>query len=188
MIIMGMYDDIVEGVSESITIMGLPFYAENIRPNEPYNRREREFTPILGGTERVTQGKYIHREWTFNTTIFFPTGRPDAYDKQFKEMLSKPVEVISRYMGGKVNALIKVSPEFPESSPNHMDLEVTVTEVPGKKSLIPGESFTVPKTKKISTKTKVTTTKKTSNSNKTSSKNSKSKRNTVKKKNKIKGK
>ena len=186
---MGMYDDLVEGVSESVMIMGMPFYAENIRPNEPYNRREREFTPILGGTERVTQGKYIHREWTFNTTIFFPTGRPDAYDKQFKEMLSKPVEVISRYMGGKFNALIQVSPEFPEYSPNHMELEVTVTEVPGKKSLIPGESFTVPKTKKISTKTKVTTTtKKTTSSKKTSSKNSKSKRNSATKKNKTKGK
>lgn len=185
--LMGMYDDLVEGVSESIMIMGMPFYAENIRPTEPYNRREREFTPILGGTERVTQGKYIHREWSFNTTIYFPTGQPDAYDKQFKEMLSKPVEVISRYMGGKFQALIELSPEFLEYSPNHMELDVTVTEVPEKKSLIPGESFTVPKTKKISTENKVTTTAKgNSGSNKSSSNDNGSKRNSVEKKNKAK--
>lgn len=179
---MGMYDDITNGVSESILIMNIPFYAENIRPKEPYNRREREFTPVLGGTEIVTQGKYIHREWTFNTTIFFPTGQPDTYDDQFKEMISKPVEVISKYMGGKFNALIQLSPEFPEYSPNHMELEVTVTEIPSKKSRIPGESFTVPKTKKVSTNSKVTTTKKTTNSKKSSK--SKSKRNQVAKKKK----
>lgn len=177
-----MYDDMIEGVSESITIMGLPFHAENIRPKEPYNRREREFKPILGGTEIVTQGKYVHREWTFNTTIFFPTGKPDVYDNQFKEMLSKPVEVISRYMGGKFNALIQLSPEFQEYSPNHIELEVTVIEVPDKKSLIPGESFTVPKIKKVSSNTKVTTTKKTTNSKKSSK--SKSKRKSVARKNK----
>lgn len=179
---MGMYDDMVKGVSESITIMGIPFYAENIRPKEPYNRREREFTPILGGTEIVTQGKYIHREWTFNTTIFFPTDKPDAYDNQFREMLSKPVEVISRYMGGKFNALISLSPEFPEYSINHMELEITVIEIPDKKSRIPGESFIIPKTKKVSTNSKVTTTKKTTNSKKSSK--SKSKRNQVAKKKK----
>lgn len=146
---MGMYNDMRKGVSESIKIMGYPFYAENITANEPYNRREREFTSILGGTERVTRGKYIHREFSFSTTIYFPTGRPNAYDKIFKKMVSKPVEVISKYMGGKFNAIIKLEPSFPENSPNHMDLNVTVTEVPEVKSRIPGERFTVPKPKKI---------------------------------------
>lgn len=177
---MGMYDDMVEGVSESITIMGVPFYAENIRAREAYNRREREFIPILGGTERVIQGKYVHREWTFNTTIYFPTGEPNAYDNQFKEMLSKPVEVISKYMGGKFNALIELSPEFPEYSVNHMELEVTVIEVPTEKSRIPGESFTVPTTKKISAD-KVNTSKESTTSSESVTK---SKRNQIPKKKK----
>lgn len=179
---MGMYDDIVTGVSETVKIMGIPFYAENINADEPVNRREREFTSILGGTERVSQGKYVHREYSFTTTIFFPTGRPDAYDKTFNEIMSKTVEVISPYMGGKFNAEVKISKSFPENSPNHMELDISVTEIPDKKSRIPGESFTVPKVKKISTKTKVKTSK-SSSKKKTSSK-SKSKKNSVKKKNK----
>ena len=179
---MGMYDDIVSGVSETVKIMGIPFYAENINGDEPVNRREREFTSILGGTERVSQGKYIHREFSFSTTVFFPTGRPDAYDKTFKEIMSKPVEVISPYMGGKFNASVIINKSFPENSPNHMDLYINITEIPNKKSLIPGESFTVPKTRKISTKTKVKTTKKTKTSKKSSK--SKSKTKSVKKKNK----
>ena len=179
---MGMYDDIVSGVSETVKIMGIPFYAENINGDEPVNRRERKFTSILGGTERVSQGKYIHREFSFSTTVFFPTGRPDAYDKTFKEIMSKPVEVISPYMGGKFNASVIINKSFPENSPNHMDLDINITEIPNKKSLIPGESFTVPKTRKISTKTKVKTTKKTKTSKKSSK--SKSKTKSVKKKNK----
>ena len=180
---MGMYDDLREGVSESIEIMGYPFYAEQITPNEAYNRRERDFTPILGGTVRVTKGKYIHREFNFTTTLFFPTGNPDAYDKIFEEMMSKPVEVISKYMGGKFNAIIQITPSFPENSPNHMDLDVTVTEIPDKESRIPGESFIVPQIEKISTKNEVTTTKKDSNSNESASGNN-NKRNSVEKKNK----
>lgn len=178
-----MYDDIRTGVSESIKIMGIPFYAENITPSEPYNRREREFTQILGGTERVSQGKFIHREFSFTTTLFFPTGRPDAYDTTFKKMLSKPVEVISPYMGGKFKALIQLSPSFPENSPNHMDLDVTVTEVPNKKSNIPGETFTVPKTKKITASVKATKKSKSKSSKTTKTK---SKKKSVSKKNKSK--
>lgn len=151
------YDDIHTNVSESVTIMGIPFYAENIQAPEPHNRREREFTPIIGGTERVNKGKYIHKEYSFTTTWFFPTGRPDIYDTTFEKMMSKPVTVVSQYMGGTFKALIKISQTFPENSPNHMDLEVTVTEVPDVKSNIVGESkLTVPEVKKIKFTTKDT--------------------------------
>ena len=167
------YDDIHTGVSESITIMGIPFYAENIQAPEPFNRREREFTPIIGGTERVNKGKYIHREYSFTTTWFFPTGKPDVYNDTFKEMMSKPVTVFSQYMGGTFKALIKISQTFPENSPNHMDLDVTVTEVPSTDSNIPGEKkLKVPKVKKITPKKKTNK----SSKNKSSSKNTGSKK------------
>ena len=183
MIFMGMYDDIHTKVSETVMIMGMPFYAENITATEPYNRRERQFTSILGGTERTSQGKYIHREFNFTTTIFFPTDNPHEYDDIFREMLSKPVEVISKYMGGKFKAFVELSPSFPENSTNHMDLDVTVTEVPDVKSNIPGETFNVPKTKKIKVKVK-SKKKKSAKTSKTKSKKNKSKRKSVKKKNK----
>ena len=63
-----------------------------------------------------------------------------------------------------------------------MDLDVTVTEVPGVKSRIAGESFKVPKVEKI----KVTSKKSKSSSKKSNSKSKKrsSKTKSVKKKNK----
>ena len=183
MIFMGMYDDVKEGVSENIEIMGMPFYAENITSDEPYNRRERVFNSISGGTEWVSQGKYIHRKFNFSTSIYFPTGQPEVYDNIFKEMLSKPVEVVSKYMGN-FNALVTIHKNIPESSPNHMDLDVDLVEIPDVKSNIPGESFIVPKVKKITTSTKVKSKTKNSNVSDKIIVNSKSKNKSVKKKNK----
>lgn len=162
-----MYSDIVESVSENIEIMGYPFYAENISSDEAYNRREYNRNSILGGTESVTKGKYIPRSYTFTTTIYHPTNRPDSYEKIFKKMVANPQEVISAYMGGKFKAEIIIQKNVEESSPNHMVLDFSVTEIPEEKSNIPGESFTVPAPKKVTIKT--TTTNK---NNPTSSKNS----------------
>lgn len=181
---MGMYDHIVNGTSENIKIMGYPFYAENIEAHEPDNRRERKWTPIMNGTEEVTKGEYVHREYSFSSLASYPPGKPEAHDKIFKKMVSKPVEVISRSMGGKFNAIIKMRRSYPY--PNRMKLDVTVTEVPSKKSNIPGESsLVVPKTKKINNKTNVTT----KNTSKTGTKGkSNTKRNIAPKKSKGKGK
>ena len=160
-----MYTHIIKGTAENIKIMGYPFYAENIESDEPYNRREREYTPILNGTEEVTKGKYVHRSFSFSSLISFPPGKPEIYDPIFQKMESDSVEVISRNMGGKFKANITIRKSFPY--PNRMKVNVKVTEVPGKKSLIPGESvITVPSTKKIKSKTKVTDKTKTKGSDK----------------------
>lgn len=152
---MGMYSDIVEGVSENIKIMDIPFYAENISSDEPYNRRELNRTSILNGTEHVSPGKYVPRSYSFSTVIYHPINRPDAYDNIFREMLSKPVKVVSRYMGGSFMAEIKIEKNIEECSPNHLALDISVTEIPGKKSLIPGEPrLIVPAVKKIDLKEK----------------------------------
>lgn len=130
--------------------MGFPFFAENIESDEPYNRREHNFNPILGGTEFVTPGKYVHREYSFSTTVYVPEDRPDSYDAIFEEMMSKPVEIISKYMGGKFNALVKIRKNNQESTPARMKLNIIITEVPELNSNIPGESkFVVPSVKKI---------------------------------------
>lgn len=147
---MGMYSDIREGVSENIKIMDVPFYAENISGDEPYNRREINRTSILNGTESVKPGKYVPRSYSFSTTIYHPKDKPHAYDDIFKEMVSGPVKVISKYMGGTFMAEVQIQKNIEECSPNHLSLDFTVTEIPGKKSLIPGEpSLVVPAVKKI---------------------------------------
>ncbi|WP_458456219.1 peptidoglycan-binding domain-containing protein [Methanobrevibacter sp.] len=148
---MGMYDDIIEGVSENIEIMGYPFYAENIDGDESFNRRELVRKNILNGTQSVKRGKYIARKYTFTTTLYHPTGRPDAHDQILSEIMSKPVEVISPYMGGIFNAEVIFTKNIPESSPNHITLDVEVNEIPDKESRIPGEvSLVVPEITKVS--------------------------------------
>lgn len=166
---MGMYSHIIEGISENIKIMEMPFYAENIESDEPYNRRERDFTPIIGGTERVTKGKYVHRSFNFTTSVYYPEGRPDVYDNIFKEMMSKPVPVISPYMGN-FNALVTIRRSFPKASPNRMDLDMKLVEVPDVMSRIPGESFMVPAVKKVKSKTKTSDKNKKTDSKKSDSK------------------
>lgn len=186
MIAMSMYSDIVEGVSENIEIMGYPFYAENISSEEAYNRREYNRNSILGGTESVTKGKYIPRSYTFTTTIYHPADRPDAYEKIFKEMVSNPQEIISAYMGGKFKAEIIIQKNVEESSPNHMVLDFSVTEIPEQNSNIPGEKFTVPAPKKVTVKTTTTNKKSSSSTKKSTTKDSSKKANSVAKKNKSK--
>ena len=143
----GMYDDINEGVSENIEIDGYPFYAENIKGNEPYNRRETNRTSIMNGTEHVTRGKYVVRDYSFTTNVYVPENRPDVHDDIFKEMVSKPCEVISPYMGGKFMAEVIIQKDAEESSPDSLKLDVQVIEIPGEESLIPGDTFVVPEDK-----------------------------------------
>lgn len=150
-----MYDDIREGVSENIEIMGYPFYAENITGDEPFNRREYNRTQILGGTQKVTPGEYIHRQYSFTTTIYHPEGRPNIHDEILREIMSKPVEVISPYMGGNFKAIVTFQRNHEEGGINHYNLDVTVEEIPGKNSNIPGETpITLPSTTNVTVKTK----------------------------------
>ena len=166
---MGMYDDIVTGVSENVKIGGYPFYAENIDADEPFNRRDYEFTPLLNGTLKTRRGKYIQRKFSFTTTLYSADGRPDAHDKILSELQSKPVEVISPAMGGMFMAIVTFRRNIQEGSRYHTEYDVDITEIPDKKSNIPGETpLVVPNIKKIQAtkKTTKTTTKEETNLNK----------------------
>ena len=158
---MGMYDDIVTGVSENIKIGGYPFYAENIDGDEPFNRRDYEFTPLLNGTLKARRGKYIQRKFSFSTTLYSASGRPDAHDKILMELQSKPVEIISQAMGGKLpfKAIVTFRRNIEEGSRYHTEYDVDIVEVPEKKSNVPGEKqLVVPDIKKIKTTKKTTKT------------------------------
>lgn len=164
---MGMYDDIVNGVSENIQIKGYPFYAENISSDEPFNRRELNRTSIQGGTEHVSYGKYIPRTFNFTTTVYHPKNKPNVHDKILKQIVTQPAEIISRYMGS-FKAEVQMQKNIEETSPNHFTLDVTITEIPGKKSNIKGESFKVPSPKKIKINKKSDKKSKTKSANKNS--------------------
>lgn len=148
---MGMYDDIVTGVSENIEIDGYPFYAENIRGEEPFNRREYTFKPILNGTLSPKRGKYIQRKFSFKTTVYHADGRPDSFDDILSEICSKPVEIISSAMSKKpFKGVVTFTRSIEEGSRYHTEYDVDIIEVPEKKSNIPGENqLVVPNLKKI---------------------------------------
>lgn len=140
----GMYDDLRPGVEESVEIDGYPFYATEITPTESYNRRETNRQSILGGTEHVTRGKYIPRSFSFTTYVHIPEGHPEVYDTIFQEMVSKPCEVISPYMGGKFNAEVIIQKTAEEASPEDIKLDIEVVEIPSMDSLIPNDKVVVP--------------------------------------------
>ena len=138
-----MYKDIVNGVNETVEIDGYPFYGENIRGDTSYNHRKLNRQKLLGGTEHVSRGEYMSREYRFETEVY-TEGNPRVFDEIFLEMCNKECEVISPYMGGKFKAEVTIEREDEEASPEHMRLEVTVIEIPEQQPNIPGESFVVP--------------------------------------------
>ena len=178
----------------NLEIMGYPFYADNVSPNEAYRRREYNFTNIVGGTQDVTPGAYVGLDFTVTTHVFIDPDRPDEWNSIFQEMMSKPVEVVSPELGGRFKAIVVIKPE--REKLNALKLTISIKEVPSSKSLIPGEEFSVPKSRKVTKKK--TTTKKTTTTKKQSStitklmntalKNAGFKNKTITKKSKSKGK
>lgn len=135
----------------NIEIMGYPFYVESVTANEFYNRRDEVRNKILGGTEDVLKGGYISRDFTITTHVPIDPNRPDAHNKVFTEMMSKPVEIISPELGGKFKANVVVKPSHSKLS--YLQLDIDIKEIPEKNSNIPGESkFVIPAVKKVESK------------------------------------
>ena len=139
---MAMYNNYVNDDDYNVTINGVDLIMEEFTPNENFNRRELSRKNIIGGTQTVVKGNYIVRDFNFTTHFIIDPNYPDAYDDMFREWLSKPVEVISRWMGGKFDAEINIKKYI--DSPNYLRLEIQLTEVPEPESLIPNEDFEVP--------------------------------------------
>ena len=123
----------------NLEIMGYPFYADNVSPNEAYRRREYNFSAVVGGTQDVTPGAYVGLDFTVTTHVFIDPDRPDEWNSIFQEMMSKPVEVVSPDLGGRFKAIVVIKPE--RDKLNTLKLTISVKEVPDSKSLIPGEEF-----------------------------------------------
>lgn len=135
------YDNIA-GAEHNIEINGFPFWVEEFSSNESYNRRELNRQDILGGTQFVTRGKYIPRQFSFTTHVKVPIERHDVHDKVFIEMMSKPAEIITPDFGGLFTAevVVKKTP----SAPDELEIEFEITEIPEEKSNIPNDDFKVP--------------------------------------------
>ena len=177
---MGMYDVPTDGCN--MEIMGYPFFAESVSPNESFRRREFNFNNIVGGTQKVTPGAYIGLDFSVTTHVRVDPDRPDEHNSIFQEMMSKPVEVISPEFGGRFNAIVVIKPEHEQL--DYLKLTISIKEIPDVNSLIPGEEFTIPASKKIEVKSKNTTDTDADTQNDTETVDSKTKRETVAKKSK----
>ena len=185
---MKMYNVPTDGCN--LEIMGYPFFAESVSPNEAFRRREFNFNNIVGGTQKVTPGAYVGLDFSIVTHVPIDPNRPDVHNKIFQEMMSKPVEVVSPELGGRFNAIVVIKPEHDKL--DYLKLTISIKEIPDKKSKIPGEKFVVPATRKITKNSKKKNTKSDSKNTKNTKVNedtkTKSKKNTVAKKTKRKGK
>lgn len=149
-----MYGDNVAKDNFNISLDGYEMIMEEVSVNEGFNRRETIRHNILGGTQSVMRGNYLPRDYTFTTHFLIDPNFPDVYDSIIREWQSKPVEVISRYMGGKFKAEVIIK-KTPTIYPNYLSLEIQVIEIPSKKSLIPNEEYITPKgSKTVKTITK----------------------------------
>lgn len=129
----------------NIEINGFPFFAESVDSDEFYNRRDLVVNNIIGGTQQVMRGPYIARSFSFVTHVLVDPEHPDVYNDIFREMMSGTCEVISPELGGlfKANVIIKPLHKKPRS----LELSISITEIPGTESNIPGDVFVVPEDK-----------------------------------------
>ena len=136
----------------NIEIMGYPFYAEEVTPNEAFRRRDYNFNNLVGGTQKVTKGAYVGLDFTIVTHVAVTPNNPKVHNKIFKKMMSQPVKVVSAELGGSFNAAVTIKPEH--ETPRSLKLTINIKEIPTKKSKIPGEKFVVPAARKITVKKK----------------------------------
>lgn len=161
---MDKYNTKVDSKFFNVSIDGLDIIAEEINPSESFNRRETVRKNIIGGTQQVMRGGYIHRDYTITTHFMIDPEYPDIYDDIFIEWQSKPVEVISKELGGKFDAECIV--KRVHDTPNFLKLEIQLAEIPTNVSNIPNDSMKLPadelsNTKITSSKTTTKTTNKT---------------------------
>lgn len=171
---MALYDVPTDGCN--LEIMGYSFFAEEISPTEAFRRRELNYNSIVGGTKKITPGEYVGLEFSVTTHVIIDPKKPNMHNKIFEEMMRQPVQVVSPDLGGSFNANVIIKPE--RETPRSLKLTISIKEAPDSQSRIPGEKFTIPKTKKIKIKKKKdkkTSAKDTKNKDKT-------KRNTISRK------
>lgn len=106
-----------------------PFFAENITANEAFSRRELVRTKVMNGTEVVTQGDWIGRDFTFTSHIPIADD-PTVYDVYFMSMLHQPCTIFSPNMGDMFTAQVLIKKQPLEKYPNTLVLEVQVIEIP----------------------------------------------------------
>lgn len=185
---MQMYSPKIDSKYFNVTIDGLDLIGRDFSPSESFNRRETSRHAIIGGTQNVMRTTYVPRDFTFTCKLQIDPLYPDIYDSTFELWMSKPVEVISRELGGglfKAECKVKRIHE----TPAYITVEIQLIEIPEVKSNIPNDDFKVLTDKVTTSNTKKGKGKGTSKkgSNKSSKKTTKKTKKSTSKNKKKKG-
>lgn len=116
------------GKNCNIEIDGFQFVADEITLTESYPRRNIVRTNIMGGGQQTSKGEYVPRSFSFNTSINYPTGNPDAYDKLWSYMNNKECKVVCQYTGD-MTAEVQIQKTYPKGMGNTVKLSVSLTEI-----------------------------------------------------------
>lgn len=111
----------------SIEIDGFPFYGEEVKPTEKYQRREFLRTSIMNGSEFLSRGAFVPREFTFVSNLDINPQKVDEYDSVFAAMNNNICNVISKEFGGSFNAEVHITPTH--DTPANLHLDVKIKEV-----------------------------------------------------------
>ena len=82
----------------------------------------------MGGGQATSRGEYVPRSWSFNTSIDYPQGKPDEYDKLWAYMSNKDCRVVSQYIGD-MTAEVQIQKTYPKGAGNTVRLSVNITEI-----------------------------------------------------------
>lgn len=141
-----MYDHIIIK-NPNISINDIDFYMESFSSDEPVQRREFKRTSLMNGTEYITKGKWIGRQFSFKTHITVPIDNPDAYDDILAEFCNGICDVVSLDLGS-FKAEVTCSKTHNANNPDMIELSFTVKEI-AEKSGIANDEVIVPPTEVV---------------------------------------
>jgi len=113
-----------------IKIMGYYFKMENVQTDTSFEYHSMNTTKIFNGTEINTMGEWNGVQFSFDTYIPIKYEQRNKYDKIFKKMMSKPVEVITKDFDGLHYAQVIIKKQLNNGSPDGLDLNISVREIP----------------------------------------------------------
>lgn len=114
----------------NIKIMGYYLRTENVQVDTAIPYRSLNTTKIFNGKEINTRGEWNGISFSFDSFLHVPAKKRNMYDKIFKEMMSKPVEVVSQDFGGLFYAQVIVKKNISNGNPHGLVVNFSVKQLP----------------------------------------------------------
>lgn len=114
----------------NIRIMGYYFKMENVQVDVSSNHYSLNTTKIFNGTEINTRGEWNGIQFSFDCYIQVKYKERNKYDKIFKQIMSRPVEIISQDFTDIHYGMVVIKKQPITGNPNGYLLNISIKEVP----------------------------------------------------------